>query len=81
MDSQPRKRLNHDVLNPSMPQHVRQEIVDLLAEALVADMQQNQQVGEVMVVPPRGFNHNASTEETRTTTRKTTRSRLRVFEE
>ena len=81
MGSQPRKRLNPDVLDPLIPQQVRQEIVDLLVEALVADMQQNLQVGEVMVEPPGGFDHNASTEETRTTTRKTTRSRLRVFEE
>ena len=81
MPSQPRKRLNPDVLHPPMPEHVRQEIVNLLAEALVADIQQNQQVAEVMVEPPGGFDHNASTEETRTTTRKTPRSRLRVFEE
>ena len=81
MGSQPRKRLNPDVLHPPMPEHVRQEIVDLLAEALVADMQQNQQVGEVIVEPPGGYNHNASTEEGRATTRKAPRSRLRVHEE
>ena len=81
MGSQPRKRLNSNVLDSPMPEHVRQEIVNLLAGALVADIQQNQQVAEVMVEPPGGYHHNASTEEARTTTRKTPRSRLRLFEE
>ena len=81
MGSQPRKRLNPDVLDPLIPQQVRQEIVDLLAEALVADMQQNQQVNEVMVESPGGYHHNPSSEQVPPTTRKTPRSRLRLFEE
>lgn len=38
MGNQPRLHLNPEVLDPAMPEQVRKEIVDLLAEALIADL-------------------------------------------
>ena len=81
MGSQPRKRLNPDVLYPRMPEHVRREIVDLIAEAIVADMQENQGVTSIMVEPRRGNHHKQLTEEAPPKNRKTPRPRLRLHEE
>ncbi len=58
MDSQPRLRLNPEVLYPPMPEHVQGEIVDLLADAILADLQENQDVRSNMVVSPSGNHHN-----------------------
>ena len=40
------------------PGYVREEIITLLAEALVEDLQENQQVRSNMVVSPSGNLHN-----------------------
>ena len=40
------------------PGYVREEIITLLAEALVEDIQENQQVRRNMVVSPSGNHHN-----------------------
>ena len=57
MGSRPRLRLNPDILYPQMPDHVRKEIADLLADALVADLQENQEDRSIIVVS-RSQTHN-----------------------
>jgi hypothetical protein len=59
MSSQPRLRLDPEVLYPPMPDHVRKEIVDLLVEALVKDLQENQEEKSIIVVSRSG-NHNTT---------------------
>ena len=57
MGSQPRVRIDSEVLYPPMPDQVRKEIVDLLADALVADLQENQEDRSIIVVS-RSQTHN-----------------------
>ena len=57
MSSRPRLRLDSEVLYPPMPDHIRKEIVNLLADALVADHQENQEDKNIIVVSRSG-NHN-----------------------
>ena len=54
MSSRPRLRLNPEVWYPPMPDHVRKEMVDLLAEALVKDLQQNQEDKSIILVSRSG---------------------------
>jgi len=62
MGSRPQIRWNPDIVYPPMPDHVRKEIVDILADALVRDLQQNQKDKSIIMVS-RSQTHN-TTEET-----------------
>ena len=62
MGNQPRLRLDPDVLYPPIPDHVRKEILDLLVDAVVADIQEIQEDKSIIVVS-RSQYHN-TTEET-----------------
>ena len=59
MSSRPRLRLDPEVLYPPMPDHVQKEIVDLLADALVKDLQENQEEKSIIVVS-RSQTHNTT---------------------
>ena len=59
MGSRPRLRLDPEVLYPPMPDHVRKEIVNLLVEALVKDLQENQEEKNIIVVS-RSQTHNTT---------------------
>ena len=59
MGSRPRSRLDPEVLYPPMPDHVRKELVDPLADALVKDLQENQEDKNIIVVSRSGT-HNTT---------------------
>lgn len=63
MSNRPRLRLEPEASYPAMPDHVRKEIVDLLADALALEVQENQGYRDI-IVGSRSQNHN-TTEENR----------------
>lgn len=64
MGRRPRFYLSPDLLYPPMPDQVRKEIVDILAEALVLEIQENQRDRNIIVVSrSRTHNTNEGTDE------------------
>ena len=50
MSSRPRLRLNPDIVYPPMPDHVRKESVDRVADACMSDLQENQEDKKTIIV-------------------------------
>ena len=58
MSSRPRLRLNPDIVYPPIPDHVRKESVDRVADACMSDLQENQEDKKTIIVGSQLQTHN-----------------------